>query len=239
MIAESGFWPLGRLKLPSWLRAAGGVLWPRSEPLHPSPLVMRVRPYLRLRYPAVSVVVAVITSVAVHAPAPVGPALDEAASSVETADDHVTALEERLASLRMTTSRSQAQATTRLWPAAGAHTGWWGEPRGGRAHAGIDIDGDTGDRIEAAAKGTVLHAGPAPAGYGGYGLMVVIEHGEFATLYAHLSRVDVAVGHLVDASDPIGLMGTTGNVTGSHLHFEVRVAGVAVDPAPYFPAASR
>lgn len=129
-----------------------------------------------------------------------------------------------------------AGAPPLIWPAKGALTGWWHEQRGGRDHLGIDIDGDTGDPVWAAGAGRVVHAGPAPAGYSGYGLLVVIDHGGGETVYAHLSRIAVSAGDVVDAGTPIGAMGTTGNVTGSHLHFELRIAGRQVDPTPYLPA---
>lgn len=54
-----------------------------------------------------------------------------------------------------------------VWPAAGALTGWFGERRGSHRHPGVDVDGDTGDAVVAAAAGTVTHAGPAPAGFSG------------------------------------------------------------------------
>lgn len=128
-----------------------------------------------------------------------------------------------------------AGAPPLIWPAKGSLSGWWHEQRSGRAHLGVDIDGETGDPVWAAGVGKVVHAGPAPAGYSGYGLLVVIDHGGGETVYAHLSRIDVAVGQIVDAGTPLGAMGTTGNVTGSHLHFEVRIAGRQVDPTPYLP----
>ncbi len=115
-------------------------------------------------------------------------------------------------------------------PAPGNLTGWWGEPRAGHIHNGIDIDGETGDPVVAAAWGTVVHAGPAVKGYSGYGDMVTIVHGAFQTVYAHLSRVDVAVGQIVDPGTLVGAIGMTGAVTGSHLHFETRVDGKPVDP---------
>ncbi len=101
-------------------------------------------------------------------------------------------------------------------------------------HAGIDFDGDTGDPVSAAGAGTVVHAGSAPSGYSGYGQMVLIDHGNgVTTLYAHLSRVNVRVGTVVRPGDRIGAIGTTGNVTGSHLHFEVRLGDRPVNPAPW------
>jgi murein DD-endopeptidase MepM/ murein hydrolase activator NlpD len=129
-------------------------------------------------------------------------------------------------------SRSREAARTRIVrPGPGPLTGWWGEGRRGHMHTGLDINGETGDPVVAALFGTVSHAGPAPKGYTGYGQLVVIDHDGFQTAYAHLSRIDVVVGQIVDPGTPIGAIGTTGNVTGSHLHFEVRVAGKPVDPA--------
>jgi murein DD-endopeptidase MepM/ murein hydrolase activator NlpD len=132
---------------------------------------------------------------------------------------------------------SRAQAPVRLtWPAPGAETGWFGELRAGHVHPGTDIDGETGDPIYAAGKGAVVWAGAAPAGYAGYGTIVEIDHGQGVhTLYAHLSRTNVAVGDYVPAGVLIGAIGTSGNVTGSHLHFEVRVAGKQVDPEDWLP----
>lgn len=124
-------------------------------------------------------------------------------------------------------------------PAPGALTGWFGEARGSRRHGGIDFDGDTGDAVIAAGVGTVVHAGPAPAGYSGYGLMVLIDHGNgVETLYAHLSAIAVGHGAQVQPGDLIGAIGTTGNVTGSHLHFEVRHGGRTVDPAVWIAGSS-
>lgn len=117
-------------------------------------------------------------------------------------------------------------------PAKGAWTGWFGEGRGSRRHAGIDLDGDTGDPVVSAGAGTVVLAGAAPAGYSGYGLMVLIDHGNgVQTLYAHLSRVGIEAGAPVAPGAYVGAIGMTGNVTGSHLHFEVRYGGRAVDPS--------
>ncbi|MDQ1373099.1 MAG: hypothetical protein QOJ09_437 [Actinomycetota bacterium] len=122
------------------------------------------------------------------------------------------------------------------WPADGLRTGWFGEVRGGHLHPGVDIDGETGDPVWSAGRGVVVSAGPAPAGYSGYGTVVDIDHGQGVhTLYAHLSRVDVVAGAYLQPGDAVGAMGTTGNVTGSHLHFEVRVGGTPVDPEDWLP----
>jgi murein DD-endopeptidase MepM/ murein hydrolase activator NlpD len=123
-----------------------------------------------------------------------------------------------------------------VWPARGAMTGWFGEGRRSHVHPGMDLDGETGDPVFAAGPGLVVAAGPAPAGYGGYGTTVIIDHGgATTTLYAHLSRVTVQAGQLVKAGDLVGAIGTTGSVTGSHLHFEVRLANVPVNPRNWLP----
>lgn len=98
-------------------------------------------------------------------------------------------------------------------------------------HYGIDIPGRLGTPVLAAAAGTVRFAGIA----GSYGGMVEIAHGgALDTRYAHLSRILVRPGAHVEQGEPIALMGSTGRSTGSHLHFEVRVGGNAVDPLAWF-----
>jgi murein DD-endopeptidase MepM/ murein hydrolase activator NlpD len=100
-------------------------------------------------------------------------------------------------------------------------------------HEGIDISASTGTPIHAAAGGVVSFAGTQ----GGYGNIVIIEHpGGLTTAYAHQSRLGVVAGELVSRGDVIGYVGSTGHSTGPHLHFETRVAGVAVDPMRYLPA---
>ncbi len=123
-----------------------------------------------------------------------------------------------------------------IWPAPGPITSPFG---GRRNHPGIDIDGVTGDPVIAAGTGTVVLAGAAPAGYSGYGNIVLIDHGGgIATLYAHLSRVDVAVGQSIEQGQRLGAIGATGEATGDHLHFEVRVDNKPTDPMPYLPPRS-
>jgi murein DD-endopeptidase MepM/ murein hydrolase activator NlpD len=97
-------------------------------------------------------------------------------------------------------------------------------------HAGVDIPGAVGTPIYATADGIVGRAG----WYGGYGNLVELEHGQgLQTRYGHLSRIMVAPGARVKRGDVIALMGSTGRSTGSHLHYEVRMDGRAVDPMPY------
>jgi murein DD-endopeptidase MepM/ murein hydrolase activator NlpD len=129
-------------------------------------------------------------------------------------------------------SRSTSTPGSLVRPARGAMTGWFGEGRRSHRHTGIDFDGETGDPVVSAGNGVVVHAGRAPDGYAGYGQMVLIDHGGgVTTLYAHLSRIRVSLGQAVRPGDDVGAIGTTGNVTGSHLHFEVRVGGQPVNPA--------
>jgi murein DD-endopeptidase MepM/ murein hydrolase activator NlpD len=97
-------------------------------------------------------------------------------------------------------------------------------------HSGQDLAAPGGTAILAAAAGTVVGVRQQVA----YGNAVVIDHGgRTATVYAHLGRVDVAVGASVAAGGVIGTVGSTGFATGPHLHYEVRIEGEAVDPTPY------
>jgi murein DD-endopeptidase MepM/ murein hydrolase activator NlpD len=99
-----------------------------------------------------------------------------------------------------------------------------------RTHTGVDFKGSTGTPVFAAADGVVLSASVRS----GYGNTVIIDQGgQLATLYAHLSSMGVQAGQKVARGATIGAVGATGNVTGPHLHFEVRVNGAPVDPLPY------
>ncbi len=103
-------------------------------------------------------------------------------------------------------------------------------PRGAAFHPGIDLPAAPGTPVHAAAVGTVTFAGPTT---GGYGNLVVVKGGAgVATMYAHLSRILAYRGEPVTVGTLVGLVGATGETTGPHLHFEVRVRGAAVDPLP-------
>ncbi|MBW3659723.1 MAG: peptidoglycan DD-metalloendopeptidase family protein [Actinobacteria bacterium] len=123
-----------------------------------------------------------------------------------------------------------------LWPTAGQRTSGYGFRThpiygGRRMHTGIDISGGTGQPIVAAAKGKVVSAGWR----GGYGLTVVIDHGGgLHTLYAHQSQLAVRDGDVVGQGQKVGEVGSTGNSTGPHLHFEVRVNGAPRDPMDWY-----
>ncbi len=101
---------------------------------------------------------------------------------------------------------------------------------GGAMHNGIDFKGPHGEPILAAATGTVTHAG----WQSGYGKTVEITHGNgLMTRYAHLSRISVTTGQEVEQGLQVGAMGSTGRSTGTHLHFEVRLNGRAINPRPF------
>jgi murein DD-endopeptidase MepM/ murein hydrolase activator NlpD len=103
-------------------------------------------------------------------------------------------------------------------------------------HTGLDMRGETGDPVRAAASGTVTVAG----WQGGYGKMVEIDHGNgVSTRYGHLSSIDVEVGKTVKSWQIVGRIGSTGRSTGPHLHYETRVDGEAVDPQRFLRAGAR
>ena len=100
-------------------------------------------------------------------------------------------------------------------------------PRWGRIHQGVDFGLAQGNNIYAADDGVVYFAGNG----GGYGNLIKVDHGNgMQTYYAHCSKISVTKGQQVNAGEIIGLVGSTGNSTGPHLHFEVIVNGVRVDP---------
>ncbi len=117
-------------------------------------------------------------------------------------------------------------------PGCRAETPWF--------HAGVDIAAPVGRPVRAAMAGTVIFAGPdgsgpvCNGGYHGYGLGVVIDNGAgWQTLYAHLSRIDVAAGQVVGPQTIIGAVGETGCASGPHLHFGLRHKGGLLDPQIY------
>ena len=123
----------------------------------------------------------------------------------------------------------QPSAAGLIWPCDGVVTSGFGM-RWGRMHEGIDIGCAYGAPNRAAAAGTVIYAG----WLGGYGNLVVIDHGNgLSTAYAHASSILVSVGQRVSQGETVSLVGSTGHSTGPHLHFEVRINGVAVDPLLY------
>ena len=99
-----------------------------------------------------------------------------------------------------------------------------------RSHKGVDLAAPTGTPIYATADGVIGRAD----WFSSYGLFISIDHGaDLETRYAHLSKLAVAAGERVRKGDLIGYVGSTGRSTGPHLHYEVRVDGLAVNPIPY------
>lgn len=119
------------------------------------------------------------------------------------------------------------------WPVSGTITspfGWRSNPFGGSPefHQGLDIAAPTGTTVTATAAGTVILA----QWYGGYGNYILIDHGgSYSSGYGHLSAIYVSVGQKVQKGQAIGAVGSTGQSTGPHLHFEIRINGKPVDPA--------
>ncbi len=128
---------------------------------------------------------------------------------------------------------SPAQFNGYIWPAEGVLTSGYGM-RWGRMHRGIDIAAPTGTPIMAAAPGVVVTAGWND---GGYGNLVEVQHADGSlTLYAHNNRILVREGQKVDQGEQISEMGSTGNSTGPHLHFEIHPTGKgAVNPVALMP----
>lgn len=116
-----------------------------------------------------------------------------------------------------------------IWPLSGPVTSPFG-PRWGRMHEGIDISVSVGTPIYAVASGRTLLA----AYTGGYGNYTCVDHGgHISSCYAHQNGFATSVGESVTQGQIIGYSGNTGNSTGPHLHFEIRVNGAAVDPLGY------
>ena len=127
--------------------------------------------------------------------------------------------------------------TPNIWPVAGPISSYYGYRTspggiGSTFHEGVDIAGDYGTPISATAAGTVTQAGWV----GGYGYLVEVTHADgIVTRYGHNSAVLVYEGQHVDQGSMIALMGSTGNSTGPHCHYEVRIHGEAVDPMYFLP----
>jgi len=164
-----------------------------------------------------------------------GPALD--AASVETLE----ARAERLA-LELQVYEAALKERARvpsLWPVEGESTdsfGYRGNPFGGGGaefHPGKDIAAPRGTPVFAPADGRVVEAGWK----NGYGQTVVLDHGNgMTTRYGHLSKIEVAAGEELRRGEQLGQVGSTGRSTGPHLHYEVRIAEMPVNPERYLPA---
>ena len=170
---------------------------------------------------------------------------DALAATTETREEYLAEVEGLLAqsaalSARIQSAQSSAASSSTpvlsapssagfVWPVHGVMTSSFGW-RWGRMHEGIDIAVPSGTSVVAAMSGTVIVAG----WMGGYGNLVVIDHGNgTSTAYAHNASVAAAVGQQVAQGQLIAYSGNTGNSTGPHVHFEVRVNGSPADPLGY------
>ena len=148
--------------------------------------------------------------------------------------DLLSGLEDRLQTVRTDVDKRNqlAAATPSIWPAHG----WLSSSMGNRAdpftgekdfHPGLDISADKGDPVYATADGKVVNASAA----GNYGNLVVLDHGYgLETRYGHLSAFKVKLDQPVKRGDLLGLVGSTGRATSSHLHYEVRANGRILNP---------
>ncbi|MES2202344.1 MAG: M23 family metallopeptidase [candidate division FCPU426 bacterium] len=133
------------------------------------------------------------------------------------------------------TKRSLQASKPSSWPVHGWVSSKFGarmSPVSGEKgyHAGVDIANDMGSPVRATADGRVSYAGWE----GGYGKLVVVRHGHgFDTYYGHLSEIKASVNQQVRRGTVIGLMGQTGDATGPHVHYEIRVFGAAVNPVKF------
>ena len=130
-----------------------------------------------------------------------------------------------------------SSTTPDMWPVKGEISSGYGFRNspggiGSTYHEGIDIASDYGVPVEATASGTVTQAGWVD----GYGYLVEIKHdGGITTRYGHNSALLVTVGQQVEQGTVVALVGSTGNSTGPHCHYEVRINGDAVDPVYFLP----
>lgn len=147
-------------------------------------------------------------------------------------------LENELLQIKDVFDKSQVKlaSTPSGWPVRGYITDGYGMRRnpfgggGSETHSGLDIATNHGTAIESTADGIVIFAGP----HGGYGNVVVIDHGYgVTTRYAHMSQIDVSVGQHVTRGKQIGAVGSTGRSTAPHCHYEVRLHDRPVNPMTY------
>jgi murein DD-endopeptidase MepM/ murein hydrolase activator NlpD len=137
-------------------------------------------------------------------------------------------------------TRGDLNVLPSTWPITGRLMGGYGvrsDPFSGEGemHTGIDISAPQGTPVHATADGIVLHAG----WNSGYGRCVIIDHGNnYQTWYAHLSRMDVIEGQEIRQGEALGLVGSSGRSTGSHLHYEVRIGSTPVNPYRFLARAA-
>jgi len=158
-------------------------------------------------------------------------------TKVSDLEESTAALESELRQIKDVFDRNQVKlaSTPSGWPVRGYITDGFGNRRnpfgkGYENHAGLDIATNQGTAIEATADGRVIFAGP----HGGYGNIVVIDHGYgITTRFGHMLHIDVQVGQHVTRGKTIGAVGSTGRSTAPHCHYEVRLHDRPVNPLSY------
>ena len=121
-----------------------------------------------------------------------------------------------------------ADGDTLIWPVVGPLSTTFSP-----AHRALDVVANQGIPVKTPLAGRVVGAAE---GDGPYGFYVIVEHGGgFTTVYAHLSKIRVKIGDVLQKNQVLGEVGTTGQSTGPHLHFELRQGNVPLDPRPYLP----
>jgi murein DD-endopeptidase MepM/ murein hydrolase activator NlpD len=158
-------------------------------------------------------------------------------TDMDEIEQATSALEAELRRIKDVFDRNQIKlsSTPNGWPVRGYITDGFGSRRnpfgrGYEQHTGLDIATNPGMAIDATADGIVIFAGA----HGGYGNVVVIDHGYgITTRYAHMANIDVTVGQHVTRGKPIGTVGNTGRSTAPHCHYEVRLHDRPVNPLNY------
>lgn len=165
-----------------------------------------------------------------------GPLLPVDAASISTIEERAKQIEQELRGYERAL-RERARVPS-IWPVVGEMTDRFGgrrDPFGGGGsefHEGQDIAAPSGASVLAAGEGTVEFAGTQ----NGYGQLVVVDHGNgLTTRYAHLSKIEVAIGQQLTRGQTLGQVGSTGRSTGPHLHYEVRINDQSVNPRAYLP----
>lgn len=166
-----------------------------------------------------------------------GPLVKMDEAEIAAVESRAAQLEERLKSYEA--ALTEQSRVPSIWPVVGEMSDGFGgrrNPFGGYAtefHPGQDIRAERGTPVVVAADGAVVFAGWK----NGYGQMIEVDHGGgLTTRYAHLSKIDVAVGDKLARGQLVGEVGSTGRSTGPHLHYEVRIDGDSVNPVFYLPA---
>ena len=186
---------------------------------------------MRARLALIPIVTALVLSVAPSTPAEAHPAPHTTAASIDrVAHDERSRV---LSVVKLMTAGPPAVLALDpkgfIWPAHAYISSGFGM-RNGHPHQGVDIMAPDHSPIVAAQSGTVTFAGVK----NGYGNTTIIDHGHgISTLYAHQSKIGVKVGQHVDQGEYIGNVGSTGRVTAPHLHYEVHINGVPVNPVPW------